>query len=446
MNTSIEAKREEFRRYLEESGVVSALTKSLIKLYEEEAKPKCAVYFVRQQMCDNCHTEDEYAALNFKYEEATKNISSLNKELASMRDNMKRSPSDVNLCLETGRLDLEQDDASHSLLKKYLTRDILNTLRELKTVTGATLLDCIQSGLEHHDSSVGIYAADADAYIVFSDLFDPIIEEYHVGFGHDAIQPELNWGDSAQLQDMDPDNKYVVSVRVRLARSVENYPFMPKMSEQQYRELEEQMRTVLQNMEGDYKGHYHRMADIDDETKNQLAGNHILFEQGDKFVQAARACRFWPQGRGVFYSTDKLFYAWVNEKDHLRVISMQPGGDLGKVYQRLIDGMQILGDNMKFVRHLRLGFLTFCPTNVGTALRASVQIRLPLLGSECSKLQEMAAKYNLESIACNTTAQEWLYELSNKRRIGLTEIETIKELHEGVIEIIKAEKAMEAEQ
>lgn len=431
---------------MEESGVVAALTKSLIKLYEEEAKPKCAVNFVRQQMCEHCHTEDEYAALNFKHEEASKVINSLNKELTSMRDNMKRSPSEVNLCLETGRLDLEQDDAGHSLLKKYLTRDMLNALREMKTTTGATLLDCVQSGLEHHDSTVGIYASDADAYNVFSDLFDPIIEDFHVGFGRDAIHPEQNWGDATQLPDMDPENKYVVSVRVRLARSVENYPFMPKMSEQHYRELEEQIRTVLQNMEGDYKGLYHRIADIDEETRSQLAESQILFEQGDKFLQAGRACRFWPQGRGVFYSTDKLFYAWVNEEDHLRIISMQPGGDLGRVYQRMIGGMQVLGENIKFVRHQRLGFLTFCPTNVGTALRASVHIRLPLLGADCTKLQEVAAKYNLESVVCNTITQEWKYELSNKRRIGLTEIEAVKELHEGVIEIIKAEKAMEAEQ
>lgn len=450
MSTSIEAKREEFRHYLEESGVVAALTKALIKLYEEEQKPQCAVRYVRQQMCETCPTEEMYDTLKIDYEDAAENVQTLTKQLTLMRDNLKRSPSEVALTLETGVLDLEQDDTCRSLLKKYLTRDVFGALKEHRTTGGATLLDCIQAGLELHDIAVGVFAADADAYTVFADLMDPIIEDLHVGFGKDASQPEMTWGDPSTLLDLDPDGRYVQSTRVRVARSIEGYPFMTKMTEQQYRELLEQCRTVLENMEGDFKGRFHSLIDMDEAVQQQLIDDHFLFTAADRSLMAAKARRYWPTGRAVFHNEDKTFLAWVNEEDHLRLISMQPGGDLGLAYQRLVNGVQVFSENVKFVHHPRLGFLTFCPTNLGTTLRASVLIRLPLLGAECTKLQEVAAKYNLsvrpaqgEELA---EAKDWVYDLSNRRRLGLTEFEAVKEMHAGVMEVIRAEKELEAEQ
>lgn len=78
--------------------------------------------------------------------------------------------------LEAGFAKLAASD-SKSLLKKYLTKEVFDNLKNKKTPTfGSTLLDVIQSGLENHDSGVGIYAPDAEAYTTFAELFDPIIE------------------------------------------------------------------------------------------------------------------------------------------------------------------------------------------------------------------------------------------------------------------------------
>lgn len=62
---------------------------------------------------------------------------------------------------------------------------------------------------------------------------------------------------------------------------------------------------------------------------------------------------------------NKTFLVWVNEEDHLRIISMQPGGDMASVYKRMIEGVYYLEQNIKFARSPRFGFLTFCPTNLG---------------------------------------------------------------------------------
>lgn len=78
--------------------------------------------------------------------------------------------------LEAGFAKLAASD-SKSLLKKYLTKEVFDNLKNKKTPSfGSTLLDVIQSGLENHDSGVGIYAPDAEAYTTFAELFDPIIE------------------------------------------------------------------------------------------------------------------------------------------------------------------------------------------------------------------------------------------------------------------------------
>jgi hypothetical protein len=60
-------------------------------------------------------------------------------------------------------------------------------------------------------------------------------------------------------------------------------------------------------------------------------------------LQAANACRYWPTGRGIFHNDKKTFLIWANEEDHLRIISMQAGGNVGEVLGRLIKGVNYIG-------------------------------------------------------------------------------------------------------
>lgn len=104
---------------------------------------------------------------------------------------------------------------------------------------------------------------------------------------------------------------------------------------------------------------------------------------------------FFP-GRGIFYNKDKTFLVWVNEEDHLRIISMEKGGDLAVIYDRLVRAVTKIGEKFAFSRHQRIGFLTFCPTNLGTTVRASVHIRVPKLSADRKKLVDVANMYNLQ--------------------------------------------------
>ncbi|XP_017461640.1 PREDICTED: arginine kinase-like [Rhagoletis zephyria] len=347
--------------------------------------------------------------------------------------------------LNAGFKRLQDSKECHSLLKKYLTQDVFDKLKSRKTAMGATLLDVIQSGVENLDSGCGVYAPDAESYKTFGELFDPIIEDYHGGFKPTDKHPPCDFGDINQFVNVDPENKYVISTRVRCGRSLQGYPFNPCLTEAQYKEMQDKVKAQLATFEGELKGSYFPLTGMDKKTQQQLIDDHFLFKEGDRFLQAANACRYWPTGRGIYHNDAKTFLMWVNEEDHLRIISMQKGGDLKQIFGRLVKAVKHIEQKIPFSHDDRLGFLTFCPTNLGTTIRASVHIKLPKLAADRKKLEEVAGKYNLQvrgTAGEHTESVGGVYDISNKRRMGLTEYQAVKEMQDGILELIKIEKSM----
>ena len=78
-------------------------------------------------------------------------------------------------------------------------------------------------------------------------------------------------------------------------------------------------------------------------------------QEGDRFLQTANACRYWPTGRGIFHNTSKTFLVWCGEEDHLRIISMQMGGHVGQVFARLKEGVEKIEAKIPFSSDPRLG-------------------------------------------------------------------------------------------
>ena len=76
-------------------------------------------------------------------------------------------------------------------------------------------------GVANPDSGIGVYAPDYESYSIFSALFDPIIDDYHKGFGPEDKHPDCDFGDGDSLVNLDPSGEYVISTRVRGARSLE---------------------------------------------------------------------------------------------------------------------------------------------------------------------------------------------------------------------------------
>ncbi|KAI6179584.1 Arginine kinase [Aphelenchoides besseyi] len=340
---------------------------------------------------------------------------------------------------------LQSHPECRSLLAKNLTKDIVDKLKYKKTKLGATLYDVIRSGVENLDAGVGVYALDAESYKTFAPLFDRIIEDYH-GFKPTDRQPAVDLGENrlAEFPPLDPEGKYIVSTRIRCGRSIRGYPFNPLLSEDDYLVMQQKIKNALEKIEDkELAGVYYPLSGMAKEVQQQLISDHFLFKSGDRHLEAAKACNYWPKGRGIFHNNAKDFLIWVNEEDHLRLISMEKGSDVGKVLDRLIRGIKAIESKVPFARDERLGWLTFCPTNLGSTVRASVHIKLPKLSAR-KDFKEICEQLNLQPRGIHgehSDSEGGIYDISNKARLGKSEVDCVKEMYDGVKKLIEMEKS-----
>lgn len=325
----MDKKREEFRKYLEKAGALDNLTKTLVKLYEEKEKPADAVKFIRKNLCESCPDDDQFQEVTAELDRSKKIIFGLERELSRLKGSIKRSASEVDMALTRGFDELRADVDSKAMLKKFLTKEVLDELKSLKTKFKGTLLDCIQSGLETLDAPIGVFACDPDAYVVFASLFNSVIEELH-GFKQNHRQPAIDWGEACNLPELDPEGDKIISICLHCCRSVENFPFAAIMSVEHFEEIIAKVQSSTKCLCGDLKGIFHPLEGMDSELKKTLNDAKILFEERKPTLKAANATRFWPTGRGIFVGEAKTFVVWCNEEDHLRFISMEQGGNLSK--------------------------------------------------------------------------------------------------------------------
>ena len=330
--------------------------------------------------------------------------------------------------------------AKKSLLDEHLTSEREAELSGLKTSNGIRLADIIRSGRENPDSSIGVYAGDAEAYALFAPLLDPIINEYHQ-YGHDGRHSRDLDPSHLRVADFDATDERIISTRIRVGRNLDGFAFPPGITSGPRAELERQVVEALQSLSGDLAGTYHPLSDMDESTRQQLVADHFLFKQGDRFLESAGVNRDWPQGRGIFHSADKCFLVWVNEEDSLRIISMQKGGDLFAVFERLSRAVRALEEKLPFAYDEHLGYLSSCPTNLGTALRASVHVALPKL-SKRADFEEICRSLGLQPRGVHgehSDSEGGIYDISNRRRLGVTEVEGVQILCDGIKKLLELE-------
>ena len=335
-------------------------------------------------------------------------------------------------------------DECHSLLSKYLTPEVFEALKNKKTPNGFTLEQAINSGVVNLDSGIGVYAGDQESYTVFAVLFDPIIEEYHGFKKGDVHKSNLNPED-LNAPNPDPEGKYIVSTRIRVGRNVDHMPLGPGISKEQRDQVESSIVEGLCTLEDELAGSYYPLHGMSKEIQEQLIKDHFLFKEGDRFLDAAGLNRDWPEGRGIYHNHDKTFLVWVNEEDQLRIISMQQGGDIKEVFTRLVNAIKSIETKVSFAYSDHLGYITSCPTNLGTAMRASVHIALPNLAKDMEKFKAITEKHHLQIRGIHgehSESEGGIFDISNRRRLGITEVEAVQDMYDGVVALIEVEKAL----
>ncbi|XP_077444120.1 creatine kinase B-type isoform X1 [Stigmatopora argus] len=340
-------------------------------------------------------------------------------------------------------------------MAKVLTPEMYAQLRDKETPSGFTLDDVIQTGIDNPGHpfimTVGCVAGDEETYEVFRDLLDPIIEDRHGGYKPDDkhktdLEPEnLQGGD-----DLDPN--YVLSSRVRTGRSIRSFCLPPHCSRGERRAIEDLSVQSLDALDGDLKGHYYALKNMTEEEQQQLIDDHFLFDKPvSPLLLASGMARDWPDGRGIWHNDNKTFLVWVNEEDHLRVISMQKGGNMREVFTRFCTGLTKIESLFKergheFMWNEHLGYVLTCPSNLGTGLRAGVHVKLPNL-SKHELFGEVLKRLRLQKRGTggvDTAAVGGVFDISNADRLGFSEVELVQMVVDGVNLMVDMEKRLES--
>merc|ERR1712076_311699 len=330
--------------------------------------------------------------------------------------------------------------SKHSLVAKHVTKEKWDKLSGIVTKTsGFTLAKAIAVAVEFDNQHCGIYAGDEDSYIDFADVSDPLIMEYHGLSGDFKHTSDM---DSTKITgNVDPEVP-LHSCRIRVGRSIQGFGLSPGITKQQRVDVEALMKNAFAKLEGDLAGSYYALTGMEEGVRQQLVDDHFLFVSGDPNLKVAGMERDWPEGRGIFHNATKTFLVWVNEEDQLRIISMQKGGDVKGVFERLARGIKAVGDSVKaesgkdFQLSEKFGYIHSCPTNLGTGMRASVHVDLP--GWTKDSIDALKARCEVLSVQPRGTRGEsggqtgHTYDISNKHRLGHSEVSLVQTMIDGV--------------
>jgi protein arginine kinase len=223
----------------------------------------------------------------------------------------------------------------------------------------------------------------------------------------------------------------VVSTRVRLARNLEKYPFGKRLSDSALKEISDAAASVLNEDNG-----YRRtdMSALSVVSRTALTEKHIISRD------------FAAEGRGsLFTNADKDVYIMCGEEDHFRVQAIIKGFALKEAYSAVTEADDLLDGAVEYAYSEKLGYLTHCPTNLGTGMRASVMVFLPgiAMTGRLRALGQSLGKYGYTIRGTGgegTEAQGFLYQISNQVTLGVDEDEIIRGLSDTVEQLAKLER------
>lgn len=338
-------------------------------------------------------------------------------------------------------------------MSRSLTKEIYDKLSVLKTPSGFTLDQAIQTGVDNPGHpfimTVGCVAGDEESYDVFADLFDPVIEGRHNGYKKDALhKTDLNAKNLVGGEDL--DSNFVISSRVRTGRSIRGLALPPHCTRAERREVEKIVVEALDTLKGNLQGKYYPLNKMTAQEQDQLIEDHFLFDKPvSPLLLSSGMARDWPDARGIWHNDQKTVLVWVNEEDHTRVISMQKGGNMREVFTRFCDSLQQIEEAMKkkghaFMWNKHLGFVLTCPSNLGTGLRAGVHVKLPTLSKD-ERFDDILKKLRLQKRGTggvDTASTDGVFDVSNLDRLGFSEVELVQKVVDGVKLLIDMEKRL----
>lgn len=232
-----------------------------------------------------------------------------------------------------------------------------------------------------------------------------------------------------------PNSKIVLSSRVRLARNLRNFPFPGWAKKPERQKSLDLIRPVIEKLPEMGTSFCDSMDNVPALDKQVLVERHLISRE-----HAAKNV-----GSGVAINEKETICVMINEEDHLRMQAIKSGLQLKNVFKAIDRVDTELEEQLEFAYSPRLGYLTACPTNVGTGMRASAMVHLPamVLSDQINQVVQAVNKLGLAVRGLygeGTEALGNVFQVSNQTTLGEREMDVIERLNKVILQIIEHEE------
>ena len=246
----------------------------------------------------------------------------------------------------------------------------------------------------------------------------------------DMLKSRSRW-----MGEAGPDADVVITSRIRIARNLAGQPFPHRAQPKQQREILAQVLEAVKRVDMLKDARFLDVGKLDRIDRRFLVERHLIsLEHAERDGE-----------RGLVYGSREMVSLMINEEDHLRLQGLLGGLALRDIWGYLKVIERRLGEHLDYAYHDRYGFLTACPTNVGTGIRVSSLVHLPalVLTGEINKVLPAATKVGIVSRGLygeGTRVMGDIFQLSNVVTLGKTEDEVIDAVQRVVTQIIDYER------
>lgn len=230
------------------------------------------------------------------------------------------------------------------------------------------------------------------------------------------------------------ESDVVVSSRIRLARNIIEYPFETRCSKKENEEIVNKIKEVLPSI--GYGLKILKLKDMDDITKMSLVEKRLV---SPDFVMNKNDIG------AIAINEEENICIMINEEDHLRLQVFAPGFEIEELLKLMVEIDTKFGKALNYAYNDKYGYLTACPTNVGTGMRVSVMVHLPAL-TKTGNIQKVLHIINNFGMNIRgiygegSKAAGDMYQISNKQTLGVSEEEIINNMKIIVEKIIEQER------
>ncbi len=226
----------------------------------------------------------------------------------------------------------------------------------------------------------------------------------------------------------------VLSTRIRLARNIDEYPFPNKLDSKTRQEVCEKIRDIMLAQTA-WNFNYIKMEDLTKAQVISLAERHLI---SPDFASSRNG--------SLIITDDEAISIMLCEEDHIRLQVMMAGLAPKEAYNLADKIDNILSSHLNYAYDERIGYLTQCPTNLGTGMRASVMLHLPAL-TRCGQIGKLASTVSKLGLVIRgahgegTVPKGEIYQLSNQITLGISEEEALDNLQSITLQLVAQERA-----